>query len=141
MTTKSENSLAADVRRALDAARPSLGVDLPFVTLFGSGARGALRADSDIDLGVAAQRPLTAAEVLELVTQLAASLRRDVDVVDLAAETGLVLKEALTKGQILRNERPELYASLLSKLVFDQADFEPLRSRLLAERRRRFLGS
>lgn len=102
--------------------------------LFGSLAVGKARPDSDIDLAVASAAPLDERKKLALITELAKTLGRPVDLIDLA-EAGEPLL-----GQILRHGRRILgsdhrYARLLSKHLFDMADFMPYRRRILAERR------
>ncbi|MFB3082106.1 MAG: nucleotidyltransferase domain-containing protein, partial [Gammaproteobacteria bacterium] len=56
--------------------------------LFGSLGRTRGRADSDLDIAVAAAQPFTAEEKIELIQNLAAAFGRPVDVVDLQAATG-----------------------------------------------------
>jgi predicted nucleotidyltransferase len=108
--------------------------------LFGSLARGAARPDSDLDLAVKAAAPLTAEEKRVLMGELADHLARPVDLVDLANVGEPLL------GQILRHGRRLLgddvgYARLLSQHVFAVADFLPYRDRLLAQRRRAWIGA
>jgi len=102
--------------------------------LFGSLAVEKARPDSDIDLAVASATPLDTAAKSALITDLAETLGRSVDLIDLAQVGEPLL------GQILRHGRrilgsDERYARLLSKHLFDMADFMPYRRRILAERR------
>jgi predicted nucleotidyltransferase len=107
--------------------------------LFGSLAAGRERADSDLDMAVDAGHRLTAGEKLALVTELAERTGRPVGLVDLH-----VVGEPLL-GQILRHGNRLLgsetcYADLIRKHLFDQADYLPYRNRILAERRRVWIG-
>jgi predicted nucleotidyltransferase len=107
--------------------------------LFGSLAAGRERVDSDLDLAVDAGRRLTTGERLALTTELAKRTGRPVDLVDL-----YVVGEPLL-GQILRHGKRLLgggtcYADLIRRHLFDQADYLPYRSRILAERRRAWIG-
>lgn len=102
--------------------------------LFGSLAADKARPDSDLDIAVASTIPLDARKKIALISDLAEALGRSVDLVDLAHVGEPLL------GQILRHGRrilggDERYARLLSKHVFDMADFMPYRRRILAERR------
>ena len=107
--------------------------------LFGSIASGRQRPDSDLDIAVASQQSLTAQEKIEMIGALASSTGRPVDLVDLK-----VVAEPLL-GQILRHGRrimgsDTLYGELINRHLFEQADFMPYRTRLLAERRLAWTG-
>lgn len=108
--------------------------------LFGSLANGSARADSDVDIAVAADRPLDAGERLALMEDLAAATGRPVDLVDLATAGEPLVGVILTTGQRLLGS-DEAYARVLVRHLFDQADFLPYRERILAERRKAWIGS
>jgi predicted nucleotidyltransferase len=113
------------------------GIDLAI--LFGSLARGEGRPDSDLDLAVAGGAPQVREEKAALIADLAESLGRPVDLIDLATVGEPLL------GQILRHGRRILgsdvrYAGLLSHHLLEMADFMPYRSRILAERRKAWIG-
>ncbi len=102
--------------------------------LFGSTALGRQRQDSDLDIAVAARQALTVAEKMALIEALAERTGRPVDLIDLKVVTEPLL------GQIVRHGRRLLgsdnaYGQLISRHLFEQADFMPYRSRVLAERR------
>ncbi|MCG3769112.1 MAG: hypothetical protein JW384_00231 [Nitrosomonadaceae bacterium] len=130
--------LRPDLTRAILAAiHTQPGVRLAI--LFGSLAAGRERTDSDLDLAVDAGRRITTGEKLALMTELAKRTGRPVDLVDL-----YVVGEPLL-GQILRHGKRLLgggtcYADLIRKHLFDQADYLPYRTRILAERRRAWIG-
>lgn len=109
------------------------------VVLFGSVASGCQRADSDLDIAVAADLPLTVDEKFSMVSALAERIGRPIDLIDLN-----VVSEPLL-GQIVRHGRrvlgsDTLYGKLISRHVFEQEDFMPYRTRLLAERRMAWIG-
>jgi predicted nucleotidyltransferase len=113
--------------------------EIAFAMLFGSVALGNQRADSDLDIAVAAKKALTAHEKIALISALADSTGRPIDLIDLK-----LVSEPLL-GQILRHGRrilgsDTLYGELISHHLFEQADFMPYRTRILAERRMAWIG-
>lgn len=107
--------------------------------LFGSVASGHQRADSDLDIAVAAEQAITVHEKMALVGALAERFGRPIDLIDLNG-----ISEPLL-GQIVRHGRrilgsDILYGELIRRHVFEQADFMPYRTRLLAERRMAWIG-
>ncbi len=112
---------------------------LNLAILFGSIASGRQKPDSDLDIAVAADQPMNVQEKMAMISALAGCTGRPVDLVDLK-----VVAEPLL-GQILRHGRrimgtDTLYGELISRHLFEQADFMPYRSRLLAERRMAWIG-
>lgn len=113
--------------------------NVSLAVLFGSVATGLPRAESDLDIAVAADHPLTVEERISLINALAERIGRPVDLIDLSVASEPLL------GQILRHGRrifgsDTLYGELISRHVFEQADFMPYRTRLLAERRMAWIG-
>lgn len=113
--------------------------DVTLAVLFGSVASGSSRADSDLDIAVATAHPLAVEEKISLINALAERFGRPVDLIDLC-----VVSEPLL-GQIVRHGRKilgsdTLYGELISRHLFEQADFMPYRTRLLAERRMAWIG-
>ena len=107
--------------------------------LFGSLAGGAARPESDLDLAVADDRPLSADARMALIADLAEHVGRPVDLIDLTRTGEPLLGQILAHGRrILGSD--ERYADLLRRHLFDEADFAPYRSRILAERRRAWIG-
>ena len=112
---------------------------IALAVLFGSVASGHPRADSDLDIAVIADRPLNVEDKISFIGALADQIGRPVDLIDLSTVTEPLL------GQILRHGRrimgsDHLYGELISRHLFDQADFMPYRARLLAERRMEWIG-
>jgi len=133
---------ASQSQQPIDAQIKEVFAHFPQIVLavvFGSVASGRQRADSDLDIAVAAKQTLTADEKIALVGALAGRIGRSIDLIDLR-----VVSEPLL-GQILRHGRrvlgsDTLYGGLISRHVFEQADFMPYRTRLLAERRMAWIG-
>lgn len=121
--------------RAVLAAFPHIELAL----LFGSVARSDERPQSDLDIAVGARRALSAAQKIALIEALAERTGRPIDLVDLRTVGEPLL------GQILRHGRRLLgsdkaYGQLISRHLFDQADFVPYHARILAERRAAWIG-
>ncbi|MEO8332780.1 MAG: nucleotidyltransferase domain-containing protein [Gallionella sp.] len=107
--------------------------------VFGSAASGSQQPNSDLDIAIAADRPLTANEKIEIIGVLAERTGRPIDLVDLS-----VVAEPLL-GQVVRHGRrilgsDTLYGELIYRHLLEQADFMPYRTRLLAERRLAWIG-
>ena len=133
---------ASQSQRPIDAILKEVFEHFPkvaLVVIFGSVASGYQRMDSDLDIAVAADHSLTADEKLAMISLLAKRTGRPIDLIDLS-----VVSEPLL-GQIVRHGRRVLgsdtiYGQLISRHVFEQADFMPYRTRLLAERRMAWIG-
>ena len=129
-----------DLKEAILAAigtHPSIGIRL--AVLFGSLASGEGRRESDLDLAVDAGRRLTVEEKVALIGELARGIGRPVDLVDIQAIGEPLLGEILRHGERILGSDTQ-YGDLLRRHLFDQADFLPYRNRILAERRRAWLG-
>ena len=127
---------------AIDAMLKDVLTQFPALVLalvFGSVAQGRERADSELDIAVAARQPLTPVERMNIIAALAEQTGRPVDLIDLYGVAEPLL------GQIVRHGRRLLasdgaYGNLISKHLFEQADFMPYRNRVLAERRAAWIG-
>ena len=133
MLTQDENL----TRAILGALNTQPGIRLAI--LFGSLAAGREREDSDLDLAIDAGHRLTAGEKLALMNELAERTGRPVDLVDLQAVGEPLLDQILRHGHRLLGSET-CYADLIRKHLFDQADYLPYRNRILAERRRAWIG-
>ena len=134
------NALLQDstLKQAILAAL-SIQAGINLAILFGSLVTGAGRLESDLDLAVDAGRPLTASEKIGLINELAVRIGRPIDLVDIQTVGEPLL------GQIIRHGKRILgsdthYANLITKHIFNQADFMPYRNRILAERRQAWIG-
>jgi predicted nucleotidyltransferase len=95
--------------------------------LFGSLAKNAEGIDSDIDLAVGADRPLSFSKKMQMIMELAEAFGRPVDLVDLSTVGEPLLGQIITGGRRIIGS-DSCYASLLIKHLFNQADFVPYQS-------------
>jgi len=102
--------------------------------LFGSLNGASPRFDSDLDLAVAEQGPMDSRRKQALIEELAVASGRSVDLVDLHAAHGLLLRSILGTGRILVCRDRNLYGTLIRRMLFEQADFTPLVRRIHARR-------
>jgi predicted nucleotidyltransferase len=87
------NSLSIEQRARLIEALRSDGI--VYALLFGSGAKGHLQFDSDIDIAVAGDCALSSEVRYRLIAKLAAIMNRPIDLIDLKTARGLVFARAL----------------------------------------------
>ena len=106
----------------------SLGV------VYGSAATGRLTPESDVDVAVAADQPLSWERRMDWEGRLAAALGRTVDLLDLRQAHGPILREAPTPARLVFCRDRGLYAAPLHRMPGEQADFQPLLDRMLAAR-------
>lgn len=107
--------------------------------VFGSVAAGKARADSDLDIAVEADHPLSADEKRRLIATLAAATGRPVDLIDIRTVGEPLLGQILKHGQRLFGSNAD-HAALIRRHVFDSEDFVPYIKRLLRERRQAWTG-
>ncbi len=107
--------------------------------LFGSLAAGRGRSDSDLDIAVRSTVPLMAHARIELIDELAASLGRPVDLIDLDQAHGPLLQHVLTTGRLVLCRNRTAYAELLRRLAYEEADVMPYYRRILATRRQAWI--
>lgn len=108
--------------------------------VFGSIAQNREGPDSDLDIGVAAAAPLTAKQKLALMDEMAGVFGRPIDLVDLSTAPAPLLRQILTTGVCIIKKDTVMYANLLRKLWYDQADIMPNYEMILRRRRERFAG-
>lgn len=108
--------------------------------IYGSYAKGTARENSDVDVCLAAERPISTECKIQYINELTLLLKKEVDLLDLQAASGVILKEALHSARWTFRE-PSVYAQLLKKMMFDQADFQPYYQRILKIKRERFFKS
>jgi len=107
--------------------------ELELAFLFGSRAVGTHRPDSDIDLAILLEEPMTPEQKQALIERVSAQVGCPVDIVDLFDAPEPVLGEVLKGDRLLGDN--VAYARLLTRHVMNVADFLPLRQRILDERR------
>lgn len=104
--------------------------------LFGSRATGDAGPDSDIDLGLLMDTPLSSDFTLKLAGEIGQHSGCPVDIVDLYEGPQPILGQVLRGRKLLGDNRS--HAELLKRHLFDSADFLPLRRRILEERQARW---
>lgn len=124
------------IRRKLDLFT-STHQEIACAYLFGSATGSRFSDTSDIDLGLASNRPLSADEKARLKEELEDSLHRDIDLVDLQQATGSILNQALHGICILCRNTTVRY-QIMRRHIYDQEDMQPLRNRIMLQRRLRF---
>lgn len=87
--------------------------EIVFALLFGSAARDRLTLESDIDIAVAAERPLSYEQRLHLISVFSRTLPWEVDLVDLQSVSGPILQQALCKGVHIKKTSSPVLAQLL----------------------------
>lgn len=133
----------------IDALEASIGEllrrDFPEIRLallFGSLARRqGVRWDSDLDLAVAADRPLSADRLWELRSALVELSGRPVDLIDLRRLLIPVTRQAMTHGKAILEADPRIRGEILARMLSEEADYLPLLRRLRAERRQAWIGN
>jgi len=115
--------------------------EIKLAILFGSFASGKQNKESDIDIGVAAKHPITSDNKMEIIKTISLEFGRSVDVVDLQLKHEPILSQIITKGKVIYCDDRKLYAEFIKTVVYDAADFLPLRSRILEERRKAWIES
>jgi predicted nucleotidyltransferase len=114
--------------------------DAILVIVFGSAVKGGMRFESDIDLAVLFERPLSAAMKQDLIEELAGALGRPVDLVDLRGAHGPLLRQILTTGKRLVCRDTTAYGELIRRSLYEQADFQRSLDFIHHERRKRWIG-
>ena len=114
--------------------------DIELAILFGSMATGCYTANSDVDLAIKKNRPISVQQKVELIEQIALLTGRAVDLVDLSVVGEPLLGQILKYGKRLSGS-DAAYAVIGLKHVYAQADFVPYIRRTLKERRQKWLGS
>ena len=124
------------LREALDDLD---GIRLAIV--FGSVARGHATDSSDLDIAILGERPLSSDLKSAIISTLGRATGRPIDLVDLGRAGEPLLGEVLKNGTRILARDDSAHAELLRKHLLDAADFLPYRNRILAERRRKWLGT
>lgn len=109
--------------------------------VYGSVARDEARPESDVDVAVMGARLLSDAELLGLTRSLSQATGRPVDLVDLRVVHGTLLSEIFRSGVRILERDATLYPALLYRHLVDEADFRPIRDRILNERREAWIGA
>lgn len=112
------------------------GIQLAVV--FGSVASDSAGQGSDLDIAIDAGEPLDSNRRMGLIDKLARTAGRPIDLIDLRQVGEPLLGEIISGGERIVGSR-EAWARLVSRHLVEQADFLPLRNRMLEERRKAWL--
>ncbi len=113
--------------------------EILFCSAYGSIAHNKLTADSDIDIAVAGNSPIPLEKLSELSIRLSDVCRREIDLVDLQSKSGVILQQVLCEGKVILKKSSDLYARLILKMWYNQADMMPNVRMIWERRRKRFL--
>lgn len=108
--------------------------------LFGSTASGGAKPDSDVDIALLLDTPMTLETKVNLIEEIGLATGRPVDLVDLREAHGALLRQILSTGRRLVFKDPAAWADLIGRSLLERADFQPLLDLLHQTRRRRWIG-
>ena len=111
---------------------------MDIVIVFGSAAKDQLASNSDIDLAVLTQEPLTSDLKMQIIQKLGDHLGRPIDLIDLKTASPLLTAEILNNGVRLLGS-DNAYGKLMSRHIMDYEDFAPLQKRILKERHEQWI--
>ena len=106
---------------------------LSLAILFGSVANNTARFESDIDLAVLAEKPLTASQKIKIIEALADATGRAIDLIDIKTAGIPIMSEVIQGKRLLGTD--EVFGTVCSRHLIDAADFLPIIKRTLKERR------
>ncbi len=110
--------------------------------LFGSAAKGKLRADSDFDVAILPADPYIAlSDELALQAELTRVCERDVDLVRLDLAPTLVKWQVVRDGRVLLEQAPFAAARFAAVATAEYLDFAPAFDRATETFRRRLVAS
>ncbi len=109
-----------------------------FAILFGSFAKGTNRKDSDIDLAIELDVPMSIDTKLSLLQSLGEITDKTIDFIDLKTVGEPLLNQIIQHGKQLKGSKQN-FIELSIKNVNQMQDFVPYIKRTLKERRKRLL--
>ena len=115
--------------------------EVTLAILFGSLAAGRAHPNSDLDLAVLAMTPLTSQARLDMMGNFALVFGRPVDLIDLSRTHCPLLQQVLTRGRLVLCKDRSQYAELIRRMAYEEADFMPYYRRILAVRRKAWIGT
>ncbi|HYW77881.1 MAG TPA: nucleotidyltransferase domain-containing protein [Gammaproteobacteria bacterium] len=124
-----------DEQRVVQRLRERLP-GLRAVYLFGSSASGESGRDSDVDLAVLLDKPLTGLRRFDLAGELADVVGKDVDLVDLRTASTVLRMQVIGKGRRLFGSGADLEA-FEDRVFADYARLNEERAGILADVRAR----
>lgn len=112
--------------------------DILVATLFGSAVKKRLTPESDIDIGLAAEHSLSYQTRIDLYVAFSKYIPYEIDIIDLQSVSGTILQQALCSGIVVKKS-PPLFATLLKKMWFNQADMMPYSHMILRKHCQKFV--
>ncbi|HMB31365.1 MAG TPA: nucleotidyltransferase domain-containing protein [Desulfohalobiaceae bacterium] len=106
--------------------------------VYGSAARERLTDKSDIDIAVAGNTAINYERMTEIANILSERAGKEVDLVDLRQVSGPILLEILDKGRVILKKSIPVYAEILRKLWYNQADMMPYTNMIMQKQLDRF---
>lgn len=104
---------------------------LAAVYRFGSTARGAGREGSDIDIALLAPELLDPAKRFSLQEELAAALRKDVDLIDLRAAPTVLRMQVVSNGTVIADLNRQARSNFETYVFADYARLNEERREIL----------
>ncbi|OGV37053.1 MAG: hypothetical protein A2X48_04375 [Lentisphaerae bacterium GWF2_49_21] len=130
---------AGDIRTVVSSALAKEN-DIRICFLYGSSSNGRLTSSSDIDVAVAAAGLLEHERLLELAAMISISAGREVDLVDLHSVHGEILKQIISRGRPVFIKDKNMYADIIDRMLFNEADMIPNYNMILSKRRQVFIN-
>jgi len=134
MMAAANDSLIEDLQKLFEQQD-----DIRLSIVFGSIADGTWNSESDLDIAVLAGGPLTPGREMALIDALARVAERPIDLIDLSRAGEPLLGQILQHGRRLTGA-DSTWATLVTRHLFDSADFLPYRNRMLRERREAWIN-
>jgi predicted nucleotidyltransferase len=112
-------------------------VALDTAWLYGSGATGRLRKDSDLDIGLLLQGSVSAWELAKLAAEFEPLAGRPLQLVDLDAAGPILARQVLAKGVLVLDAKPARRHHFLMRTMTAYADLKHARAPVEAALRAR----
>lgn len=106
--------------------------------LYGSSLNDLNNKINDIDIAVAAEKKIDYDLLADLQIALEKELQYTVDLIDINTTNGPILQQILCNGEILICNDHNLYANIMKRMIYFQADMMPNYTMILKERAERF---
>ncbi len=115
-----------------------LDPEIKLAILFGSCAKGTAKLESDIDLAIKLNTPLSANKKIQIIQLIAQIIGRPVDLIDLQTVGQPLLSQIIKDGIVIKGTS-EAYTELAIKNVYANEDFLPYIKRSLKVRREKWI--
>ncbi|HBE81114.1 MAG TPA: nucleotidyltransferase domain-containing protein [Firmicutes bacterium] len=95
---------AQQIKKTIEFLKEKLAPD--FIWLFGSGAKGTLNPESDIDLAFFSDARFDSYQVFMIAQELAELLGREVDLIDLRKASTVMKAQIVGQGRLIHEQDP-----------------------------------